>query len=70
MPGWRQNLLRRRGAARISSAEAWAKYTGAADYDQPLHRDYLNTEATLAGTAQRYSGLDMSPWRQSLRGEA
>jgi hypothetical protein len=27
---------------RISSAEAWAKYTGAADYDQPLHRDYLN----------------------------
>ena len=28
---------------RISSAEAWAKYTGAADYDQPLHRDYLTT---------------------------
>jgi hypothetical protein len=30
------------GDLRISSAEAWAKYTGAADYDQPLHRDYLN----------------------------
>jgi len=27
---------------RIYSAEAWAKYTGAADYDQSLHRDYLN----------------------------
>lgn len=27
---------------RIYSAEAWAKYTGAADYDQNLHRDYLN----------------------------
>ena len=27
---------------RLYSAEAWAKYTGAADYDQPLHRDYLN----------------------------
>jgi hypothetical protein len=27
---------------RIYSAEAWAKYTGAADYDQALHRDYLN----------------------------
>lgn len=27
---------------RIYSAEAWAKYTGAADYDQLLHRDYLN----------------------------
>ena len=27
---------------RIYSAEPWAKYTGAADYDQELHRDYLN----------------------------
>ncbi len=26
---------------RIYSIEAWAKYTGAADYDQELHRDYL-----------------------------
>ncbi|MER5639641.1 phytanoyl-CoA dioxygenase family protein [Kitasatospora sp. NPDC002227] len=26
---------------RIYGAEAWAKYTGAADYDQELHRDYL-----------------------------
>ena len=84
---------------RISSAEAWAKYTGAADYDQPLHRDYLNqtlmvpaddpefrqlqmfvyfpppghpywTEVTLAGTAQLYPVLDMTPWRHALRGEA
>jgi hypothetical protein len=146
---------------RISSAEAWAKYTGAAAYDQALHRDYLNhtlmfpaddprfrqlelfvylvdvpaelgppsmlsrtrttglpakpavaewgqrmswpmrshelewyrfvhratprqlalfgfpppghpywTETTLAGTAQRYPGLNMTPWRQALRGPA
>lgn len=27
---------------RLYSAEAWAKYTGAADYDQRPHRDYLN----------------------------
>lgn len=27
---------------RLYSAEAWAKYTGAADYDQLHHRDYLN----------------------------
>lgn len=27
---------------RLYSAEAWAKYTGAAEYDQWLHRDYLN----------------------------
>jgi hypothetical protein len=29
-------------AVRLYSAEAWAKYTGAADYDQWLHRDFLN----------------------------
>ena len=109
------------GDLRISSAEAWAKYSGAADYDQPLHRDYLShtlmvparaewgqrmpwagrshelewyrfahratprqlalfgfpppghpywTEATFAGTAQRYPGLNMTPWQQALRGEA
>jgi hypothetical protein len=28
------------------------------------------TEATLAGTAQRYPGLNMTPWRQALRGES
>jgi hypothetical protein len=28
------------------------------------------TEATVAGTEQRYPGLDMTPWRQALRGEA
>ncbi|HEY8755068.1 MAG TPA: phytanoyl-CoA dioxygenase family protein [Candidatus Dormibacteraeota bacterium] len=27
---------------RVYAIEAWAKYTGAADYDQPHHRDYLN----------------------------
>jgi hypothetical protein len=27
---------------RVYSIEAWAKYTGAANYDQPHHRDYLN----------------------------
>jgi hypothetical protein len=27
---------------RVYSIEAWAKYTDAADYDQPHHRDYLN----------------------------
>src|SRR5436853_3802432 len=27
---------------RVYSIEAWAKYTGAADYDQHHHRDYLS----------------------------
>ncbi len=91
---------------RISSAEAWAKYTprrplhdpprlpagprrmGPADalgrpqprsrvvprqlalfgFPPPGHPYW--TEATLAGTAQRYPGLNMTPWRQALRGEA
>ena len=30
------------GDVHIHAAEAWAKYTGACDYDQDLHRDYLN----------------------------
>jgi hypothetical protein len=28
------------------------------------------TEATLAGTAQRYPGLNMTPWQRASRGEA
>jgi hypothetical protein len=28
------------------------------------------TKATLAGTAQRYPGLNMTPWQHALRGEA
>jgi hypothetical protein len=40
----------------LYGAEAWAKYTGACDYDQPLHRDYLNhtvlVPSTTAGCRQ------------------
>ena len=36
---------------RIYSAEAWAKFTGAADYDQALHRDYLNHTVLVPTTA-------------------
>lgn len=36
---------------RIYSAELWAKYTGAADYEQELHRDYLN-HTILVPTAE------------------
>ncbi len=44
---------------RISSAEAWAKYTGAADYDQALHRDYLNHTVLVPGTAPACRQLEM-----------
>src|SRR5262249_57165105 len=44
---------------RISSAEAWTKYTGAADYDQPLHRDYLNHTLMVPADDPRFRQLEM-----------
>ena len=44
---------------RISSAEAWAKYTGAADYDQPLHRDYLNQTLMVPTDDPRFRQLEL-----------
>lgn len=44
---------------RIYSAEAWAKYTGAADYDQDLHRDYLNHTVLVPTTAAEFQQLEM-----------
>lgn len=44
---------------RIYSAEAWAKYTGAADYDQALHRDYLNHTLVVPTDDARYRQLEM-----------
>lgn len=44
---------------RIYSAEAWAKYTGAADYDQPLHRDYLNHTLMVPTDDARFRQLEM-----------
>ncbi|WP_344344187.1 phytanoyl-CoA dioxygenase family protein, partial [Kitasatospora putterlickiae] len=34
---------------RIYGAESWAKFTGANDYDQELHRDYLNHTLMVPG---------------------
>jgi hypothetical protein len=44
---------------RIYSAEAWAKYTGAADYDQDLHRDYLNHTVLVPSEAADFQQLEM-----------
>jgi hypothetical protein len=44
---------------RIYSAEAWAKYTGATDYDQDLHRDYLNQTVLVPSRADQYQQLEM-----------
>lgn len=43
----------------LYSAEAWAKYTGACDYDQDLHRDYLNHTLLVPGAAPGCRQLEM-----------
>ena len=52
-------LLLRDADIRIYSAEAWAKYTGAADYDQALHRDYLNHTTLVPASGPGYQQLEM-----------
>lgn len=44
---------------RLYSAEAWAKYTGAADYDQPHHRDFLNHTVTVPTTDPRFRQCEL-----------
>jgi hypothetical protein len=44
---------------RINSAESWAKYTGAADYDQALHRDYLSYTLMVPADDPRFRQLEM-----------
>jgi Phytanoyl-CoA dioxygenase (PhyH) len=53
-----ERLLRDRDL-RIYSAEAWAKYTGATNYDQDLHRDYLNHTILVPTTAPHHQQLEM-----------
>ena len=54
---------------RISSAEAWAKYTGAADYDQPLHRDYLNQTLMVPTDDPRFGQLELFVYLVDVPGE-
>jgi RimJ/RimL family protein N-acetyltransferase len=44
---------------RVYSIEAWAKYTGAADYEQSLHRDYLNHTMLVPSPDSRFRQLEM-----------
>lgn len=44
---------------RISSAEAWAKYTGATSYEQDLHRDYLNHTVLVPSADDRFQTVEM-----------
>ncbi|HVF32044.1 MAG TPA: phytanoyl-CoA dioxygenase family protein, partial [Acidimicrobiales bacterium] len=44
---------------RCMSGEGWAKYTGAADYDQPLHRDYLNHTQLVTTSDLRFQTVEL-----------
>lgn len=44
---------------RLYSAEAWGKYAGAADYDQDLHRDYLNHTLLAPSSAPAFRQLEV-----------
>lgn len=44
---------------RLYSAEAWAKYTGAADYDQRLHRDFLNHTVLVPTEASAFQQVEL-----------
>jgi hypothetical protein len=44
---------------RVYSIEAWAKYTGAAHYDQHLHRDYLGASLLVPSSDLRFGQVEM-----------
>lgn len=44
---------------RVFSIEAWAKYTGAANYDQHLHRDYLAHTLLVPSPDIRFGQVEM-----------
>jgi hypothetical protein len=44
---------------RVYSIEAWAKFTGAAKYDQHLHRDYLNHTVLVPAPSARADQVEM-----------
>ncbi|GIF74632.1 phytanoyl-CoA dioxygenase family protein [Asanoa siamensis] len=43
----------------LYGAEAWAKYTGACDYDQDLHRDYLGHTILVPSTTPGCQQVEM-----------
>lgn len=44
---------------RVYSIEGWAKYTGAAGYDQEHHRDYLNQTMVVPTSDPRFRQVEM-----------
>jgi hypothetical protein len=47
---------------RVYASELWAKYTGAATYEQEHHRDYLNHSPLAPSSDTRWRGIEMFIW--------
>jgi hypothetical protein len=47
---------------RVYASELWAKYTGAATYEQEHHRDYLNHTPLAPSSDTRWRGVEMFIW--------
>jgi hypothetical protein len=47
---------------RVYASELWAKYSGAASYEQEHHRDYLNHTPLVPSDDVRWRGLEMFIW--------
>ncbi len=56
--GW-PALCSRTDDVRIYSAEAWAKYTGAARYEQAHHRDFLNHTVVVPSDDPAHRNLEL-----------
>ncbi len=54
---------------RIYASELWAKYTGAASYEQEHHRDYLNHTPLAPSSDIRWRGLEMFIWLSDVTEE-
>lgn len=52
-------LLLGTGRVRVYSIEAWAKYAGAANYEQHHHRDYLNHTLLVPSWDRRFRQIEM-----------
>lgn len=47
---------------RVYASELWAKYTGAATYEQEHHRDFLNHTPLVPSSDIRWRGVEMFIW--------
>lgn len=53
----------------LYSAEAWAKYTGAARYDQSHHRDHLNHGLLVPSTDHRFRQVELFVYLSDVSAE-